>query len=117
MQIAWAILSAIWNVAGVWLMAQGQPAPGPTASIGGAAILLALAAAFVVTVSRWPVVYLLLSIAAGLLGLGAVINAFSADPAMWPSQFWRYAGLMLNGAGAIASAWTVATFFRWRSGR
>jgi len=40
---------------GVWLIAQGQRAPGPSASIGAAAMLLAFAAAFVVAASRWPV--------------------------------------------------------------
>lgn len=35
-QVAWAILAAVWNFAGVALIAQGQRALGPTASIGGA---------------------------------------------------------------------------------
>jgi hypothetical protein len=116
-QVVWAILAAIWNVAGVWLVAQGQRAPGPTATIGGAVVLLALAAAFVVTVSRWPIVHLLLSIAAALIGLFAVVNAFSADAALWPSDFWRYAGAALNGAGFLASAFAVAAYFRWKSTR
>jgi TctA family transporter len=116
-QVAWAILAAIWNGAGVWLIAQGQRAPGPTASLGAAVMLLAMAVAFVVTVSRWPVVYLLLSIAAGLFGLAAVVNAFIADPALWPSEFWRYAGAVLNGGGFLACAATVAAFFTWKSRR
>ena len=65
----------------------------------------------------WPIVYLLVTIAAGLLGLGAVVNAFSADPALWPSEFWRYAGAVLISAGFVASVFAAVAFFRWRSRR
>jgi TctA family transporter len=115
-QVAWAILSTIWNVVGVYLIAQGQRAIGPTASVAGAVVLMAIAVGFVVAVCRWPIVHLLLTIAAGLLGLGAVVNAFSADRALWPSEFWRYAGAVLNSAGFVASAFAVVAFFRWKSG-
>lgn len=116
-QVAWAILAAFWNLAGVWLIAQWQRPPGPTASLGAAVMLLAMAVAFVVTVSRWPLAHLLLSIAAGLFGLAAVVNAFIADPALWPSEFWRYAGAVLNGIGFLACAATVAAYFSGESRR
>lgn len=86
-------------------------------ALGAAVVLLAVAVTFVVTVSRWPVVYLLLSIAAGLFGLAAVVNALIADPALWPSEFWRYAGAVLNGVGFLACAATVAAYFPWKSRR
>jgi hypothetical protein len=116
-QVSWAILSAIWNFAGVYLIAQGQRAIGPTASVAGAVMLMGIAVGFVIAVSRWPIAYLLLSIAAGLLGIGAVVNAFSAAPALWASEFWRYAGAVLNSAGFVASIFAVVACFRWRSGR
>jgi len=115
-QVAWAILAAIWNVAGVYLIVHGQHAIGPTASIAGAVVLLAFAVGFVITVSRWPIVYLLLTIATGLLAALAVVNAFSADPALWPSEFWRYAGAVLNGIGFGGCAAAVVAYFRWRRG-
>lgn len=106
---AWAILSAIWNFAGVALIAQGQRAPGPTASIAGAIVLLAIAAGLVVAVGRWPVIYLLISIVVGLAAIAAVVNAFTADPALWPSEFWRYAGATLNGVGLLAAAFAIVS--------
>lgn len=116
-QVAWAILSAIWNVAGVWMIAQGQRAPGPTASVAGAAVLLALALGWVAAVRRWPLGYLLLSIVAVVASLGAVVNAFTGDPALWPSEFWRYAGIVLNSVGFLACAFAIAAYFRWRTRR
>jgi hypothetical protein len=115
-QFAWAILAAAWNAGGVWLISQGQRALGPTASIGAAVMLLAMAAAFVLSVTRWPLTYLLLSIVAGAFGLLAVVNALSADPALWPSEFWRYAGAVLNGVGFVGCAAAVMAYFRWRRG-
>ena len=116
-QIAWAILAALWNVAGVLLIAQGQRAIGPTASWLTAAILLVVAVLFVYLVKRWPIAYLLLTLAAGLLGLFAAVNAFTQDPALWPSEFWRYAGAVLNGVGFIAAVFAILAFFRWRASR
>lgn len=111
-QVAWAILSAIWNIAGVVLIAQGLRAPGPTASITVAIVLLALAVAFAVTVRRWSVVYLLVSIVGGLAAIAAVVKGFTADPALWPSEFWRYAGVVLNGVGSVASVLAIAAVVR-----
>jgi hypothetical protein len=113
-QVAWAVLSAIWNIAGVMLLARGLRAPGPTATVAGGVILLAIAAAFVVLVTRWPLGYVLLSAATGLIGLGAVVNAFVQDPALWPSEFWRYAGAILNGAGFVAAVAALLAYFRWK---
>lgn len=114
-QVAWAVLSAVWNIAGVMLIARGLRAPGPTATVAGGVILLAIAAAFVALVSRWPLGYVVLSAATGLIALSAVVNAFVQDPALWPSEFWRYAGAVLNGAGFVAAVVAVLAYFRWRT--
>jgi hypothetical protein len=42
-QMTWACLSALWNLTGVALIAAGQLAPGPTASIAAAAVLVVIA--------------------------------------------------------------------------
>ena len=110
-QVTWAILAAVWNVAGVALIARGLRAPGPTASAGAAVLLLAVAVAFVLSIARWPVAYALLSAGAGLMALAAVVNAFVQDPALWPSEFWRYAGVLLNGAGVVACAAALLASF------
>ena len=110
-QVTWAILAAVWNAAGVALIARGLRAPGPTASVGAAVLLLAVAVALVLSIARWPVAYALLSAGAGLMALAAVVNAFVQDPALWPSEFWRYAGALLNGAGVVACAAALLASF------
>lgn len=111
-QIAWALLSALWNVAGVTLLAWGQPALGPTASLGGAVILIGVAAALWHAIERWPLVYALLTAAAGLLALSAVVNALTGDRALWSSEFWRLAGAALNSAGFVAAAFATYRLVR-----
>jgi hypothetical protein len=113
-QVAWAILAAVWNLGGVMLIARGLRSPGPTATVSGGVILLAIAAALVVLVTRWPVGYLGLSVLTGVIALAAVINAFIQDPALWPSEFWRYAGAVLNGVGFLAAAAGALAYFRWK---
>jgi hypothetical protein len=113
--VAWALLAALWNVAGVYLMAQGQRPPGPTASIAGALVLIAIAAVLVLTVDRASLLYAVLSGVATFMALAAVVNAFVQDPALWPSEFWRYAGAVLNGVGFVAGAAAVLAYFRWKS--
>jgi hypothetical protein len=102
-QMTWAGLSALWNLAGVALIAAGQRAPGPTASILAAALLVAIAIALWVLSGRSRWLYAALSILAGLMALFAFINAFTATPDLWPSDFWRYAGAALNAGGVIAA--------------
>ena len=79
-QVAWALLSALWNLAGVYLVAQGERAPGPTASIMGASLLVAIAAALVLTIDRMTLLYAALSGVAATIALAAVVNAFVQDP-------------------------------------
>jgi hypothetical protein len=81
-QLAWGILAALWNFAGVWRIAEGLRAPGPTASVATGLVLLALTAACLATIARSPVVCGLPSAAAGLLAFAAVVGAFVQDPAL-----------------------------------
>lgn len=111
-QIAWALLSALWNVVGVTLLTWGQPALGPTASLGGALILIGVAAAFWHAFERWPLVYALLTGGAGLLALSAVVNALTGDRALWPSEFWRLAGAALNSVGFVAAVFAMYKLVR-----
>jgi hypothetical protein len=114
-QVAWAVLAALWNVAGVYLISQGQRPLGPTATITGAVALVAIAAALVLTVNRASLLYAVLSGVAAFIALAAVVNAFVQDPALWPSEFWRYAGAVLNGVGFLAGAAAVLAYLRWKS--
>lgn len=114
-QLAWALLAAAWNVAGVALIANGGRAPGPTASLLGAAILIAIGVGLVASCKRFTLAYAALSLVSVLMASAAVFNALTADPSLWPSEFWRYAGIALNGAGALASIYAGVCLIRARA--
>jgi hypothetical protein len=111
---AWAVLAALWNLGGAWQLARGLPSPGPTASTLAGLVLLGIAAGLGVAVRRWPTVFVLLATVAGLAALVGVVGAFVQNPALWPSEFWRWAGILLNGVGFVAAAAAVIAFVRWR---
>lgn len=103
-QAAWAVASALWNFYGAFQLSQGLPALGPTATHGVGVLALALLAALLVSSRRWRIPYVILSAFGGLLALITVVNAFIADPPLWPSEFWRYAGVAVNVIGVIGGA-------------
>ena len=112
--VAWASLAALWNLGGAWQIARGLRAPGPTASFLAGGVLLAIAVGLVVAARRWPRVFVLLAAVAGLAALVGVVGAFVQDPALWPSELWRWAGILLNGVGFVAAAAAVIAFIRWK---
>ena len=107
-------LSVVWNVAGLALIARGLRAPGPTASVEVAAFLLALGVAMVVGARRFAPLYVLASLLAGLGSSSAILQAFQLDSSLWPSPFWRYAGVLLNGLGVFGACWGVLGWWKWR---
>ena len=115
--VAWAVLAALWNFGGAWQLARGLPSPGPTASALAGLVLLAIAAGLGIAVRRWPTVFVLLAAVAGLAALVGVVGAFVQDPALWPSELWRWAGIVLNTAGFVAAAVAVGAFIRWEPSR
>ena len=110
--IVWALLAALWNFGGAWQLANGQRAPGPTASVPAGLVLRAIAAGLALAVHRWPAVFVLLSAVAGVAALVGVVGAFVQHPKLWPSEPWRWAGIVLNGAGLLAAANAVARWAR-----
>jgi hypothetical protein len=113
--VAWAVLAALWNFGGAWQAARGLPSPGPTASALAGVVLLVIASGFFVAVARWPAVFVLLAAVAGLAALVGVVGAFVQDPDLWPSEFWRWAGIVLNGVGFVAAVAALVTFIRWNA--
>ena len=107
-------LSLVWNVAGLALIARGLRAPGPTASLEVAAFLLALGVAILVGVRRFAPLYVLASLLAGLGAASAILQAFQLDPSLWPSDFWRYAGVLLNALGVFGACWGLLGWWKWR---
>lgn len=95
--------AAAWNVVGVILLSMGLRSPGPTASLSMAVILLVVGAIIVFGAYRQKWLYLVASCLAGIGGFLAIYQAFNLDPALWPSEFWRYAGVALNSVGLLAA--------------
>ena len=104
-QLIYLAMAALWNLAGVALIAQGLRAPGPTASLAVAAYLLALGAVTYVGARRIRWIYLGGTLLAGVGAASAIVQAFQLDPSLWPSSFWRYAGVLLNGFGLFGAVW------------
>jgi fluoride ion exporter CrcB/FEX len=102
-QIIWALGCIAWNAYALYLIKQGLPPIGPTASAIGAALCAAFALLFWWLSSkhlRWP--YIILSAIAGFMAAFTIYGAFTKDPSLWPSESWRWAGIILNGVGVVA---------------
>ena len=108
-----AFLAALWNVAGVWLISQGKSPLGPTASMTGVWVLLALMLIYIVTLKKgYEKTFLFLSFFGAVVGLLTIYGAFTKDPSLWPSEFWRYAGIIVNSLAAIGFILTLKVFFK-----
>jgi hypothetical protein len=102
-QIFWAIGCIAWNMYGLYLISNGQHPIGPTASAlvaGLCAVFALLFWWFVKRNCKWP--YVFLSAATVVLAGIAVYGGFTKDASQWPSESWRWAGIVLNGTGMIA---------------
>ncbi len=117
MQLAWVTLCVVWNVAGVYSVSVGMRSPGPTASLGAAALLVAIGAVLLLTRLKWPVAYIIASVFTLVMAGAAVLNAFTADPMLWPSDGWRWAGVILNGAGFVAAILAIVGAVLFMSAR
>lgn len=102
--VVWAVLCAVWNVYGVAQLSTGGQALGPTASILGAGLALVLALLLIVALRKWPSAYRWVTLVPCVLAAMTIWNAFRLDPAQRPSEFWRWAGVVVNGLGVAGSA-------------
>lgn len=101
-------MSILWNISGIILVSQGKRALGPTASWTAIAVLLILAIALVISFKKkWTILYLLLTFFGGAMAFIAVRNAFIQDVLLWPSEFWRYLGIIVNSFGFFASVFAI----------
>lgn len=112
-QTAWALLTAVWNLAGITLLAWGQRSLGPAPTLGGFMLAMGFAVTLWLAVQRSPFLYAMMTCAAGLLGLAAALKPFTADPALWSSDSWRYAWATLNTVGFVAAAFAMSGFVSW----
>jgi hypothetical protein len=105
--VLWAGLCAVWNAYGAMQLSTGGRALGPTATFAGAGFAILLAIILIVASNRWPRVCRALAVAAGALAALTVFNSFILDKTLWPSEFWRWAGIVLNAFGVVGAAITA----------
>ena len=111
--VAHAFLAALWNVAGVWLISQGQSPLGPTASLTGVAVLAVLILAYIFTLKKgYEKSFLALALVGALLGLLTIYGALTKEQSLWPSEFWRYAGIAVNALALIGFLSAMKVFFQ-----
>lgn len=104
-QLGHIILSCLWNLVGVYLLAHNLAALGPSASLTTAVLLLGLGVLLVLASFRSASFYVLVSSVLALGALSAIVNAFTQTPDSWPSEYWRIAGVMLNSVGLVGAVW------------
>ncbi|MDG0968483.1 MAG: hypothetical protein P8O06_01465 [Porticoccaceae bacterium] len=108
-QLLHVSLCIIWNTVGLWQLSNDLQPIGPTASMVTIGLLTVFSATLLLSErnNQWAV-YLLTS---GLLGIGAVMAIFGAltkDPLLWPNEFWRYAGIVVNSIGVVGFGLALA---------
>jgi hypothetical protein len=113
-QILWALLCIAWNAYGLWLVSNDQKPFAPTASLIAAILCLVFAVLFWIFYQKklkWP--YIILSLISAIFAAYAVYGGFSQDPSLWSSESWRWAGIILNGMGALAGLAAVKGALKW----
>jgi hypothetical protein len=105
--LIWISGCVAWNVVGVLRVAQTGTGIGPTASLMLAAGLIGAAVVLVAAARGRGLTFAMLSALFALMSFAAVYQAFSGQPSLWPSPFWRWAGAALNMFGLGASAFGV----------
>lgn len=115
-QLLHVVLCVFWNGLGLWQKSQGVPTIGPTASFGAIVFVLLLGAGFILLLRKGAELpYLLLSVLGLLLSALAIYGGFTKDLSSWPSEFWRWAGIIVNSVGVIGFLLALITFIRRKS--
>jgi len=116
--MAHAFLAALWNVAGVWLISQDQSPLGPTASLTGVSVLAVLILAYIFTLKKgYERSFLVLAFSGALLGLLTIYGALTKEHSLWPSEFWRVAGIAVNALALIGLSFAMKVFFQRKNER
>ena len=108
-----ASLVIVWNIVGVWLLSQDKSALGPTATLVGALIFAVLIVIYLFFYKKeYENLFLSIVSIGALLGASAIYGAFTKDPALWPSEFWRYAGVAVNALGILGFIFALKGYRR-----
>lgn len=103
LQVFWGLGVAAWNAYGMIQIQNSAAPPGPTSSwlVAGLGLVIAIVFGFdLLKGKKW--LYLLLCLLCVAMGSAIVYGAFTQDPSLWPSETWRWGGIVLNGIGVLA---------------
>ena len=92
-------MSVMWNLIGVGLISIGQPPLGNSASMAIVVIMLTLALTLVLTVNRVRWLYATATWVLALACLMALYTAFTGAAELWPSNYFRIFGALINVLG------------------
>ena len=106
-------LSSLWNGAGLWRVAHEQAPLGPSASLVVLGLVLGTGAIMVWGARSDPRWYAVASAAMGLALLAPITGALVLDAAQWPSPWWHWGGLTLNGVGLAGNLWGLRCWQRY----
>ena len=108
-----ALLVIVWNLVGVRLLSQGKSALGPTATLTGALVFGVLVAIYFLFYKKGYKKFFLISVFIGAsFGAMAIYGALTKDPGLWPSEFWRYAGIAVNAIGVLGLLFALKAFLK-----
>lgn len=103
LQLSHLAFSVIWNLLSVSFLALGMQALGPTSSLIWAFILTILAYVLWFSAQQVKTLYMTLSCFQLIAAASTIYNAFIKEENLWPSEFWRLSGVVLNTLGVIGS--------------
>lgn len=108
-----AVLVIVWNIVGVWLLSQNKSALGPTATLTAAFVFAGLIVVYLFFFKKgYEKLFLSIVSMGALSGSIAIYGAFTKDPSLWPSEFWRYAGVAVNVLGILGFMFAVKAFYK-----
>lgn len=108
-----ALLAAVWNLAGAWLISQGQSPLGPTASLLGVVVLSILIIIYIFTLKKgYEKTFLLMAFVGALVGALTIYGALTKEHSFWPSEFWRFTGIAVNSLAPVGFALAVKIFLQ-----
>ena len=108
-QLLHVALCIIWNITGLWQLASDLQPIGPTASMAAIGFIIVFSATLILGErNNKPVPYLLASGLLALAAVSAIFDGFTKDSSLWPSEFWRYAGISVNSIGVAGFGLALA---------
>ncbi len=110
-QLSHLTLCIIWNAVGVYQVSQGQQSIGPVASLAAIFVMVVFSLVFFGLINKgFERTYLALSTLPALLAIMTIKGALTQDPSLWPAEFWRYAGAVVNTVGVVGFALIVKEY-------